>query len=60
MKSLKKWGICKALDGTEDEVLFEEHKSLDNKSSNDQCNSSEKDFRGFYDYQTPHSALTFH
>jgi hypothetical protein len=49
VKSLKKWGICKALDGTEDEVLFQEHKSLDNKISIDQCNSGKKDFKGFYD-----------
>lgn len=49
MKSLKKWGICEALDGTEDEVLFQEHKSLDNKISIDQCNSGKKDFKGFYD-----------
>jgi hypothetical protein len=49
VKSLKKWGISNALDGTEDEVLFENRKSLDNKISNDQCNSSNKDFRGFYD-----------
>lgn len=47
-KSLKKWGLCKALDGTEDEVLSEECKSLDNKISNDQCNSSNKYIRGFY------------
>jgi len=44
VKSLKKWGICEALDGTEDEVLFEERKSLDNKISNDQCNSGKKRF----------------
>jgi hypothetical protein len=49
VKSLKKWGICKALDDTEDDVLFEERKSLDNKISNDQCNSSNKDFSEFYD-----------
>jgi len=40
--------MCNTLDGTEDEVLFEERKSLDNKISYDQCNSSNKDFRGFY------------
>jgi hypothetical protein len=48
VKSFKKW-VSNALDGTEDEVLFEEGKSLDNKNSNDQCKSSDEDFKGFYD-----------
>ena len=49
VKFFKKQEISNALDGTEDEVLFEECKSLDNINSNDKCNSSDKDFRGFYD-----------
>jgi hypothetical protein len=49
VKSLKKWGITNAIDGTEDEVLFEACKILDDAISNDQCNSSDKDFRGFYE-----------
>jgi hypothetical protein len=48
VKSFKKWGINNAHDGIEDEVLFEQGKSLDNKNSNDQCKSSDKDFREFY------------
>jgi hypothetical protein len=46
VKSFKQCGISIALDGTEDDVLFEESESSDNNSVSD---SSEDDFRGFCD-----------
>jgi hypothetical protein len=56
VKSLKKCGISSALDGIEDDVLFEESESLDN---NNGSASSDEDFRGFYDQQKLHTALPF-
>jgi hypothetical protein len=38
--SLPKNDICNALDGNEDFVLFEESESLDNNTSDDECDSS--------------------
>jgi hypothetical protein len=55
-KSFKKCGISYALDGTDDDVLFEESESSD---SNNDSDSSGEDFRGFYDQQKLHTALPF-
>jgi hypothetical protein len=49
VKPFKKCGISNALDGTEDDVLFEENESSDSNNSNKECNSSGGDFRGFCD-----------
>jgi hypothetical protein len=46
VKSFKQCGISNALDGTEDDVLFEESGSSDNDNESD---SSDEDFRGFCD-----------
>jgi hypothetical protein len=46
VKSLQKRGISTALDGTEDNILFEEGERSD---SNNDCDSSNEDFRAFYD-----------
>jgi hypothetical protein len=45
MKSFKKCGVSNVLDGTEDNVLFEESRSLDSNNGSD---SSDEGFRGFY------------
>jgi hypothetical protein len=41
VKSVKKCDIL-----TEDALLFEESESSDNNNSNDECDSSDEDFRG--------------
>jgi hypothetical protein len=46
VKSFKKCGTSNALDGTDDDVLFAESESSD---SNNDSDSSDEDFRGFYD-----------
>jgi hypothetical protein len=46
VKSFKKCGISNALDGSEGDMLFEESESSD---SNNESDSSDEDFRGFYD-----------
>jgi hypothetical protein len=47
VKSFKKCGISNALDGTQDDdVLFEESEGSD---SNKDSDSSNEDFKGFYD-----------
>jgi hypothetical protein len=57
--SYKKCGTSNVLDGTEDDVLFEESESLYNKNSNNECDSNDKDFRGFYDQQKFYTAQLF-
>jgi hypothetical protein len=37
VKSFKKCGACNTLDGTEDDVPFEESDSSDSNTSNDEC-----------------------
>jgi hypothetical protein len=46
VKSFKRHGIGNALDGTKDDVLFEESESFDNNNSNNECDISDEDFRG--------------
>jgi len=41
VKSFKKCGISDALDGIEDDVLFEESGSSDNNNSNYECDRSD-------------------
>jgi hypothetical protein len=49
MRHFKKYGTTDVLDGTEDDVPFEECEWLDSNNSNDECDSNDKDFRVFYD-----------
>jgi hypothetical protein len=57
--SFKKCGINNVLDGTENDVLFGKGGSLYNKNSNNQCDSNDKDFRGFYDQEKLYTTLPF-
>lgn len=51
VKYFKNFGLSNALYGTEDDVLFDKSESLDNNGSNDDCDSSDGDFKGFYDWK---------
>ena len=58
VKFLKKCVISNALDGTEDDVLFQESRSLDS-NGNDDCDNSDKDFRRFCDQLNLHTVVPF-
>ena len=49
VKSLKKCGISNALDGSEDDILYEEDDASSDNNHEDDFNGSEDDFLGFYD-----------
>jgi len=49
VKSLKKRGISNALDGREDDILYEESDALSENSHEDDFSGSDDDFLGFYD-----------
>jgi len=49
VKSLKKYGISNALDGSEDDILYEESDASSENNHEDDCNGSDDDFLGFYD-----------
>jgi len=49
VKSLKKCGISNALDGSEDDILYEESDALSENNREDNFSSSDDDFLGFYD-----------
>jgi len=49
VKSLKKCGISNALDGSEDDILYEESDALSENNHEDDFSGSEDDFVGFYD-----------
>jgi hypothetical protein len=48
VKSLKKCGISTALDGSEDDILYEESDALSENNHEDNFGGSD-DFLGFYD-----------
>ena len=49
LKSLKKCGISNALDGSEDNILYEESDASSENNHEDDCNGNDDDFLGFYD-----------
>ena len=49
VKSLKKCGISNALDGSEDDILYEESDALSANNGEDDFTGSGDDFLGFYD-----------
>ena len=49
VKSLKKCGISNALDGSEDDILYEESDTLSENNHEDDFSGSNSDFLGFYD-----------
>ena len=49
VKSLKKCGISNALDGTEDDILYEESDTSSENNHEDDFIGSDDDFLGFYD-----------
>ena len=49
VKSLKKCGISSALDGSEDDVLYEESDASSKNNHEDDFSGSDDDFLGFYD-----------
>ena len=49
VKSLKKCGISNALDGIEDDILYEESDASSENNHEDDFSGSEDDFLGFYD-----------
>lgn len=50
VKSCKKCGIGNALDGTEDNVLFQESVSSDSNIRDDGCDNRDEDFSRFCDW----------
>jgi hypothetical protein len=48
-KTLKKCGINNALDGSEDDILYEESDTSSENNCEDGFSGSEDDFLGFYD-----------
>jgi hypothetical protein len=58
VKCFKKCGISNAFDGNEDEVLFKKSKITDSNSSH-LSDSSDEDFKGFYDQQEFCTALPY-
>ena len=49
VKSLKKWSISNALDGSEDDILYEESDASSGNNHEDDFSGSDDDFLGFYD-----------
>jgi len=49
VKSLKKCGISNALDGSEDDILYEESDATSENNHRDDFSGSDDDFWGFYD-----------
>jgi len=49
VKSLKKCGISNALDGSEDDILYEESNTSSENNHEDDFSGSDDDFLGFYD-----------
>ena len=49
VKSLKKCCISNALDGSEDDILYEESDTSSENNHEDDLNGSDDDFLGFYD-----------
>ena len=48
VKSLKKCGISNALDGSEDDILYDESDALSENNHEDDHSGSDNDFLGFY------------
>jgi hypothetical protein len=49
VKSLKKCGISNALDGSEDDILYEERDVPSENNREDDFSGSDDNFLGFYD-----------
>ena len=49
LKPLKKYGIINALDGSEDDILYEESDASSENNYEDDFSDSDDDFLGFYD-----------
>ena len=49
VKSFKKCGISNALDGSEDDILYEESDIPSENNCEDDFTGSDNDFLGFYD-----------
>jgi len=49
IKSLKKCGISNALDGSKDDILYEERDASSENNHEDDFSGSDNDFLGFYD-----------
>ena len=49
VKSLKKCGINNALDGSEDDILYEKSDALSENNHEDDFSGSDDNFLGFYD-----------
>ena len=49
VKTFKKCGISNALDGSEDDVLYEESDASSENKHEDYVSGSDDDFLGFYD-----------
>ena len=49
VKSFKKCGISNALDGSEDDILYEESDVSSENNREDDFTGSDDDFLGFYD-----------
>ena len=49
VKSFKKCGISNVLDGSEDDILYEESDALSEKNREDGFTGSDNDFLCFYD-----------
>ena len=49
VKSLKKYGISNALDGSEDDILYEESDASSENNHEDDFSDSGDDFLGLYD-----------
>jgi hypothetical protein len=47
-QSLKKCGISNALDGSEDDILYEESDALSENNGKNDVSGSDDDFMGFY------------
>ena len=47
--SLKKCGISNTLDGSEDDILYEDSDAMSEKNHEDDFSGSGNDFLGFYD-----------
>jgi len=49
VKSLKKRGISNALDGSENDIFYEERDALSENNHEDDFSGNDDDFLGFYD-----------
>ena len=49
VKSLKKWGISNAIDGSEVDILYEESDVSSENNREDDFTGSDNNFLGFYD-----------